>query len=91
MNLVFSIALMIAMFAFVAGIVLASFFNVQFGSLAQWFAKRFEAGEKARREKTESDLGGLANRLLQVGTALGLSLAITFGLLRPIRVPIHAI
>lgn len=103
MNLVFSIALMIAMFAFAAGIVLAAFVNIrasfrtpgywdaQFGSLVQRFAKRSEAGERARREENETALGCVANRLLQVGTGLGLFLAITFGLLRLIGVPIHAI
>jgi hypothetical protein len=102
-NLVFSIALMIAMFTFVAGIVLATFVSIrasfrtpgywdaQFGSLAQRFAKRSEAGERARREENETALGRAANRLLQFGTALGLFLAITFGLLRLIGVPIHAL
>lgn len=103
MTLVFSVALMIALLAFVAGIVLAAFVGIrasfrtlgywdaQFGSLAQRFAKRAEAGERARREENDTALGRLANRLLQVGTALGLVLALTFGLLRLIGVPIHAL
>ena len=103
MNLVFSLALMIAMFAFAAGFVLAAFvyirasfwtpgyWDAQFGSLAERFAKRSEAGERARREENETALGRVANRLLQVGTGLGLLLAITFGLLRLFGVPIHAL
>ncbi len=103
MNLVFSIALMIAVFAFAAGFVLAAcvyvrasfrtpgYWDAQFGSLTERFAKRSEAGERARREENETALGRVANRLLQIGTGLGLFLAITFGLLRLIGVPIHAI
>lgn len=103
MNLVFSIALVIAMFVFVAGFVLATivyirasfrtpgYWDAQFGSLAERFAKRSEAGEQARLDENESALGRVANRLLQIGTALGLLLAITFGLLRLFGVSIHAL
>ncbi len=103
MNLIFSILMSVAMACFAAGFILAAFVAVrashrtpdywqaQFGSLAERFAKRAEAGVRARREENDTTAGRMANRLLQVGTLLGVLLAMTFGLLRLFGVPIHAL
>lgn len=103
MNLVFSILLAVTVLCFAAGFFLAAFVGVraslrtpgyweaQFGSLAQRFAKRSEAGVRARLEENDSTAGRVANRLLQVGTLLGVLLAIIFGLLRLSGVSIHAL
>ncbi|CAN1542024.1 hypothetical protein MCELHM10_01803 [Paracoccaceae bacterium] len=103
MNLVFSILMGVAMLCVAVGFFLAAFVAVrashrtpgyweaQFGSLAERFAKRSEAGVRARREENETTIGRVANRLLQAGTALGVLLAIAFGLLRLSGVPIHGL
>ncbi len=103
MNLVFSLLLAVAMVCFAGGFVLTAFvairassrtpgyWEAQFGSLAERFAKRSEAGVRARREENETKTGRVANRLLQVGTLLGVLLAMTFGILRLFGVPIHAL
>ena len=103
MNSVFSILLGIAVLSLAVGFFLTAFvavrasfrtpgyWDAQFGSLAERFAKRSEAGVQARRDENETAVGRVANRLLQVGTALGVLLAIAFGLLRLSGVPIHAL
>lgn len=103
MNLAFSIALMIAMACFALGFALAfavhlraahkipGYWAAQFGSIMKRFAKQYEAGRQALIDENETALGCAANRLLQVGTLLGVLLAMTFGLLRLFGVPIHAL
>jgi uncharacterized membrane protein len=103
MNLVFLNLFVVAVLSFAAGFALAMFIYVraswqtpgywegQFGTLAERFAKRSEAGQLARRAENETAVGRLSNRLLQIGTALGILLAMAFGLLRVSGVDIHAL
>ena len=89
-----------AAFCFAAGFLLAWFISVRaaflttgfFGSLFASFAERMamrsKVGQRARQDENQSRLGKLSNRLLQIGTTLGILSAMTYGTLRLLGVPV---